>query len=122
MSTPEDALERARAAAAEMRATGAYADLEPSRPGPPRPAEANRRLAEWAVVEPDLRVVRSTRPWGAPITYLKRGLLRLLVQYHTQLLGDQARFNLLLLHYVKQLEARVADLEKKLEVAQDGEK
>jgi hypothetical protein len=122
MTLPHQAVEQARRAAAQMRDNGAYADATPSRVGPPRPEMSEERLAEWAVVEPDLRHVRSTRRLGYPITLLKRGLLRLLVQYHAQMLGDQARFNLLLLGYAQVLEARIAELEARLGVDSQAER
>jgi hypothetical protein len=72
------------------------------------------KLFEWALIEPDVREVRSTRRLGAPITALKRGLLRLLLQYHTSLLAEQTRFNVNLLMHVKRLEDRVEELERRL--------
>jgi hypothetical protein len=112
--SPEEALSVARAEAARMRAAGAYAGAELSRPGPPGARQLTRRLAEWAILDPDVSDVRSVRRWGAPITILKRGLLRLLWQYHAQLQSDQSRFNLLLLTYVEMLELRVAELEARV--------
>ncbi len=114
MSAPEDAVARARAAAAEMRAGGAYGEARPVRGGPPPPELADRRLYQWAFIEPDIRQVRSTRRFGGPMTAVKRGLLRLLAQYHGQLLGEQTRFNAALVGYVRRLEARIAELEEKL--------
>ena len=114
MTTPEQALERARAAAAEMRARGAYGEgaeaLELESPEALTPA----KLFEWALIDPDLRNVRSTRRIGAPITALKRGLLRLLNQYHAELIAEQARFNVNIALYVRRLEERVAELEDEL--------
>lgn len=114
MTRPAQALAQARRAAAEMRARGAYAGVDQTPAGPPRPTL--QRLLEWAVVEPDLRQIRSLRRYGYPMTLLKRLLLRLLAQYHAQLLGGQARFNLLLLGYVEVLEARIKELEERLGV------
>jgi hypothetical protein len=118
VTDPEHALDRARAAVTEMRAAGAYppeearAEIDP--PGMPVSAQ----LLEWAVIDPDLRNVRSTRRLGAPITALKRGLLRLLAQYHVQLIAEQSRFNINLLRYVRQLEERVAELEGRADTGQ----
>ena len=115
MTTPEQALEQARAAAEEMRARGAYeeareaVELSPAEPLTPG------KLFEWALIDPDLRNVRSTRRLGAPITALKRGLLRLLAQYHAELIAEQARFNVNVALYVRRLEERVAELEEELE-------
>ena len=117
---PEEALETARAHAAEMRAQGAYSDATAMRLGPPPGETSELKLYQWALIEPDTSDVRSTRRYGAPITALKRLLLRLLVQYHMQLTGEQTRFNVALLGYVKRLEARVAELEEQLAERSDG--
>lgn len=111
---PEDAIERARRQAAEMRAQGAYADAAAIRPGPTLGETSELKLYQWALIEPDTSDVRSTRRLGAPITVLKRLLLRLLVQYHLQLTGEQTRFNVALLSRVRALEQRVAELEARL--------
>jgi hypothetical protein len=115
VTTPEQALEQARAAAAEMRGQGAYGeDREPQAPDS-ADALTPGKLFEWALIDPDLRNVRSTRRLGAPITALKRGLLRLLGQYHAELIAEQARFNVNLALYVRRLEERLAELEHELE-------
>lgn len=111
MTTPEQALERARAAAAAAREAGDYpvskTRIEPLAEVPP----TYGRLLEWALIDPDLGHVRSTRRWGAPITLLKRGLLRLLAQYHAELIAEQTRFNVNLVHHLRALEERVERLE-----------
>lgn len=114
MTRPEDAVGQARAGAAEMRERGAYGEATAIRLGPPAAEGSELKLYQWAMIEPDTSEVRSTRRLGAPITALKRLLLRLLVQYHMQLTGEQTRFNVALLGYVKHLEARVAELEAQL--------
>jgi len=115
VSTPEEALERAREAAAAQRESGHYpaaeTRIEPLSEAPP----TYGRLLQWALVEPDLGHVRSTRRWGAPITALKRSLLRLLAQYHAELIGEQSRFNLNLVHYLRALEERIERLERERE-------
>jgi hypothetical protein len=113
VTTPEQALEQARAALASMRASGAY---EEQQGDTLKPGEAitSGKLFEWALIEPDLRNVRSTRRLGAPITALKRGLVKLLAQYHAELIAEQARFNVNLVLYVRRLEERVAELEREL--------
>jgi hypothetical protein len=112
VTAPEDALARARAAAAQMRAAGRYQDADSLRAAAPHDRDtAEMRLYRWAMLDPDLRQVRSLRRWGAPITWVKRLLLRLLVQYHVQLLGDQTRFNMMLVGYVRLLEDRIEELE-----------
>jgi hypothetical protein len=64
------------------------------------------------VIEVDPEGVYSTRRLGAPITALKRLLLRLLRQYHVELESQQTRFNIALLTYLRDLEARVGRLER----------
>lgn len=107
MTRPEDALEVARAAVA----AGAY-DSEGPSPAPPAP-DTRRKLLEWAFVEPDPGVLRSTRRYGAPITALKRVLLRALGQYNSELAANQTRFNLTLLAQLEALEERLDALERR---------
>jgi hypothetical protein len=102
---PEDALERARAAAAEQRA--AY-EADPAF-GPtalPGASEVvtDEQLRDWALIEVDPREVYSTRRLGAPITFFKRALLRLLRQYTLELEARQTRFNLAVLARLRELE------------------
>lgn len=110
MTAPEDALDRAREALRAQRAAGRY-------PGPPAPdpppsaADARRKLLEWAFIEPDDGVLRSTRRHGAPITAAKRLLRRALAQYHAELIANQTRFNLTLLAHLERIEARIEGLE-----------
>jgi hypothetical protein len=113
VTEPEDALARARATVAEMRATGEYPAAEARGETEPPATPSFQSLLEWAVVEPDLRNVRSTRRLGAPVTALKRGLLRLLAQYHAELIAEQTRFNVNVLRYVRALEERVEELERR---------
>jgi hypothetical protein len=112
VTAPEDAVARAREQAAAMRARGAYADSAPASLPEPSDSITTQKLYEWALIEPDLREVRSTRRFGAPMTALKRGLLRLLQQYHASLIAEQTRFNVSLLAHVKRLEERIEALEK----------
>lgn len=111
MTTPEDALDRARAAAHARR--DRYGEVSPTRLGPPYD-RIRARLSEWAVPDPTGYEIRSVRRVGAPITWLKRGLVRLLYQFHAQLIADQSRFNLLALNYVRTLEERIDALERAL--------
>jgi hypothetical protein len=114
MTEPEKALEQARAAVASMREAGAYPqDAAGSAVEPPGDAD-REQLLEWALIEPDVTQVRSTRRLGAPVTLLKQGLLRLLGQYHAQLLADQTRFNVHLLGQIRRLENRIAELERRI--------
>lgn len=114
MTRPEDALGLARAAAAERRAAGAYPD-EPARfEIEPTDTVTSDRLLDWALIEPDPAGVYSTRRLGAPITALKRALLRALRQYHGQLTAQQTRFNHFVTVYVSELEDRIRRLEERL--------
>jgi hypothetical protein len=109
--------ERARAGAGELRAAGAYPEPPPP-PRPASPAALRAKLFAWAVLEPDATAVRSTRRLGAPVTALKQLLLRLLAQYHVQLIAEQSRFNVMLLRYVSGLETRIEELEARLDEAE----
>lgn len=114
MTSPEEALAQARASAAAMRDRGAYppetSEMAPLQTEP----VTYERLLEWAAIEPEVRNVRSTRRWGAPITTLKRVLLRLLAQYHAELIAEQARVNVNLVRYVRALEEREAALAERV--------
>jgi hypothetical protein len=112
-STPEEALAEARRRAAAARAAGIYDDAEAvAGLGRTPPYEGIDQLYDWAFIEPDRDQVVSTRRLGAPITAVKRGLMRLLRQYHRQMEGEQTRFNVHLLSYIARLEGRVAELEE----------
>jgi hypothetical protein len=111
MTAPEDALDRARAAARAH--ADRYGEVPATRLGPPYD-RIRARLSEWAVPDPSGYEIRSVRRVGAPITWLKRGLVRLLYQFHAQLIADQSRFNLLALNYVRSLEERIDALEAAL--------
>jgi len=114
MTEPEEALERARASAASMRASGGYADETDTLQLQPEPVTTEKLLA-WALIDPDLSAVGSTHRFGAPITHVKRLLLRLLAQYHSELLASQARFNVGVVGELRRLEERIDGLERKLE-------
>ena len=114
MTRPEEALERAREAAERKRSEGAYPEREP---GALEASITGDRpdldlVAEWAVLGVDPGLVYSTRRGGAPVTALKRLLMRLLRQYHAELEAQQTRFNIALLAHVRDLEQRVARLER----------
>ena len=114
MTRPEDAPEEARRAAERKRAEGGYAQttgedaLDATILGGRAPMEL---LSEWAVIEIEPGLLYSTRRGGAPITAVKRLLLRLMRQYLVELEARQTRFNLGLLASVRQLERRVEALE-----------
>lgn len=89
---PEDALAHARRRADEHAATTIPpGGLEVERSDQP----SDDQLVQWAVIEPDLREVRSTRPGpvGKAVTAVKQGQLRLLGQYHAQVQSVQNRLN-----------------------------
>jgi len=112
MTSPEDAVERARAAAAEARKRGAYREEQPSFEVESATRIGDWRLMEWAMIEPDPSLARSTRRLGAPITWFKRGLLRLLRQYNDDIIGQQSRFNAHVAAHVTSLDDRVRALER----------
>ncbi len=125
---PEDALAHARRVAVEHAATTIPSGgLEVERSTQP----SDDQLLQWAVIEPDLREVRSTRrgPVGAVVTATKQGLLRLMGQYHAQVTSTQSRINVhlslrstltrdevrLMREELTALRARVVQLEERLE-------
>jgi hypothetical protein len=63
-------------------------------------------LERWAAIEVDTEAVYSTRKAGAPITAVKRMLLRLLRQYHVELEAKQTRFNVAVVERLRELERR----------------
>jgi hypothetical protein len=108
VKTPEEALAEARS----RSAAGATADRDAPE-GSKDPREISlERLTEWAVIEPEEEEVYSTRRWGAPITVLKRLLVRLLRQYVFQISGQQTRFNVYALGELMALQERVRALEQ----------
>jgi len=109
---PEEALRAARDAAARRRAGGDYADEPPALQVTTADGLSLERLLEWATIEPDPALVYSTRRFGAPITLVKRGLVRALRQHLVQIVGQQSRFNVQLVAHVSQLAERVERLEE----------
>jgi hypothetical protein len=107
MTTPEQALEAARRAAAGQ----AGGDEGPWQL--PDPSTSARRLVEWAIIEPQAAPIYSTRRFGQPITMLKRLLVRFLSQYLNEVAAQQSRFNAAVAAHVMRLEDRVAALEGK---------
>ena len=112
MTTPEDALEVARAAAEAARAEGGYAEPAFSFSFQSAPRIRDARLMEWAVIEPELAYVGSTRRFGRPITLLKQGLLRLLRQYNDQVVAQQTRFNAHITGHVMSFDDRLDAIER----------
>lgn len=112
---PEEALGRAREAAAAARARGAYGEDLSGFRIEPTDVVSPGQLLEWALIEPDAELVYSTRRWGRPITWFKRALIHALRQYTGQMLAQQVRFNLQLTVYATELEDRVRELERRLD-------
>ena len=106
MKDPQEALQAARAAAA-----GGGEDSLGSL-GLDQEFVSARRLAEWAIIDPEPERVISTRPYGKPITWLKRLLVRLLGQYLGQMSAQQSRFNAHVAAHLLRLEERVEELER----------
>jgi hypothetical protein len=117
---PEEALAAARAAAAAARERGSYDDTLEGFAIEPTDRVSTETLMEWAVIEPDERLMRSTRRLGAPVTAVKRLLLRAMQQQFNELTSQQTRFNLHLLVHVAELEDRVARLEAAAERRRDA--
>ena len=103
-SDPREAVELARTRAAAARAAGRY--VESADPGGLRVAPTDRISTEQLMED-----VRSTRALGAPITFFKRLVFRVLRQYFAQLESQQTRFNLHVMVRVAELEDRLAQLE-----------
>ena len=94
---PEEALERARTASFGEDLSGFAVE--------PTDELTIERLTEWAVIETDPKLVRSTRWWGAPITWYKRALRRMMRQELGQAYAQQSRFNLLVVARLQELES-----------------
>jgi hypothetical protein len=109
---PEDALAAAMAEAERRRAAGGYSEPGGAARIEPLDQVSSAQLLEWALIEPDLTKMRSTRRAGAPITWVKRMLLRGLQQYHNEVTYQQTRFNIHVLRKLLELEERVERLEK----------
>ena len=110
MKTPEEALAAARAAAANSPVPSDGEEdwrLDSS-------VDRGRRLSNWAIIKPELIEVGSTRRFGRPITWVKRGLIRLLSQYLNQMGAQESRFNADVAAHVISLEERVRKLEDEL--------
>lgn len=107
MSRPEEAMEEARRAAAGRTAPGGEAAdaferaLDAERP-------SDELMLEWAAIRVDPELLYSTRRFGAPMTAVKRALLRLLRQYTNELEAQQSRFNFAVLGRLRELEKRVS--------------
>ena len=96
---PEEASQAARERAAGRRVKGGALDETFEFEAP-----TVERLSELAVIEVDHTALYSTRRGGAPVTALKRLLLRLLRQYFVELEARQTRFNLAVVAKLRELE------------------
>jgi hypothetical protein len=117
---PEEAVAAARAALAGRRAEGAYAEDTGDYCVRPPERPSIELLLEWAVIEPDLDLVVSTRRLGAPISWVKRLLVHLLRQYTGQLASQQTRLNVHLMGRVAELDERLADLQHRVSDLEHG--
>ncbi len=118
---PLDAVRRARRAAAQALAEGAYREAPPVLDASPSAPLDTRMLARWSIIEADLTRLRSTRRLGRPITLTKRALARFMRQYTDDVLAQQSRFNARVVAHVEYLDARVAELEAALAQPRAGE-
>ena len=109
MTRPEEALERAREAAARSEVS----EPPPAFEVTPGGGSSFDQLSEWAVIDPQQARVYSTRRFGAPITWAKRGLLRLLRQHTEEVTAQQTRFNAHVAAALVTLDARVRALEER---------
>jgi hypothetical protein len=118
---PEQAVGAARASVAVARSEGRYTeDLESWRIEPPeRPS--TELLLEWAIIEPDMDLVTSTRRLGAPIGWVKRVLVHLIRQYTGQLASQQTRVNVHLMGRLGELDERLADLNHRMADLENAE-
>lgn len=120
MTEPEHALGVARRRASEMRREGVYPGAELVPPLAAGATAGPDNLLEWALIRMDPQELRSSRRLGGLITWARRLLIRLLGQYHADLLRNQSRFNLQIMSHVRALEARTAELERQLGADVDG--
>ncbi|CAA9480726.1 MAG: hypothetical protein AVDCRST_MAG67-853 [uncultured Solirubrobacteraceae bacterium] len=105
---PEEALAAAREAAAR-RSDALRGGMSIA----PTERVSIEQLMEWANIEPDPDLMRSTRRLGAPITWAKRQLVHVMRQYLRELQSQQTRFNLNVLIRLAELEDRVVRLEER---------
>jgi hypothetical protein len=105
---PEEAVAAARAAA------------EPFDEGPvsldasPLDTASAGRLAEWAVIQPQMDRVYSDRRGGRALGAAKRLLVRALRQYFAEIIAQENRYNALATAHIVRLEERVRELEAEL--------
>jgi hypothetical protein len=95
---PEEAIQRAHRASFGDDLSGFVVE--------PTDKVTHEKLMEWAVIETNPALVRSTRRLGGPITWLKRSLRHLLRQELGQAYAQQSRFNLMVATRLAELEDR----------------
>jgi hypothetical protein len=103
---PAEALAAARSRAADENVPDGEWTLQNSE-------VSTRRLAEWAIIDPDAVELYSTRRFGGPLTAIKRLLVRFLAQYFHQVTAQQSRFNAQVAAHLLSLEERVRALEER---------
>ena len=96
--TPEEAIARAHRASFGEDLSGFRVE--------PTDELTLEKLREWAVIETDPDLVRSTRRLGGPITWWKRFLRKMLSQELGQAYAQQSRFNLMVVTRLQELEDR----------------
>ena len=109
---PEEAIAAARAEVERLKAAGRLVEPEGGLSIEPTDDVTDAVLLEWALIEPDMDKLRSTRRLGGPITWVKRALARGLQQYHNEVNSQQTRFNIHLLRKLMELEDRIERLER----------
>jgi hypothetical protein len=107
MTKPEDALAVARAELERIKAAGGYVEPAEGLHIEPLDQVTRAQLLEWALIEPDMSKLRSTRRLGGPITAVKRLLYRGMRQYFNEVTYQQTRFNIHVLRKVLELEDRL---------------
>ena len=108
MKDPDEALALARRRAAESPDRDVQAPWQLD-----DVAVSTRRLAEWAIIDPERIELYSTRRFGRPLTALKRLLVRFLGQYLNELTAQQSRFNAEVTAHLVSLDERVRALEQR---------
>jgi len=101
---PEDAAEDARAQAARKRDEGRYPPVGPGALEGSIGEPDLDDLERWARIHVDPAGAYSTRRLGAPVTGVKRLMLRLLRQQQLELGAQQTRFNVAVVEHLRRLE------------------
>jgi len=102
--TPEGAAEHARAQAGRKREQGRYPALAPGALEGSIGEPGLDDLERWARIHVDPAGAYSTRRLGAPVTGVKRLMMRLLRQQQLELEAQQTRFNVAVVEHLRRLE------------------